>query len=452
MSDLFDWQTKNKTSSRSSSQAPLAERLRPKSLEDFVGQQHLLGPGAVLRTLIESDSLPSLILWGPPGSGKTSLGHLIASRTKRNFEFFSAVLSGIKEARELIEKAKNNFKMFGKSTILFVDEIHRLNKAQQDAFLPHVENGDILMIGATTENPSFEVIAPLLSRSRVFVLKALESEDLKKLIHQTLQATESYFGELKISLSNEAEDFIVDYAQGDARRLLGALEISVMYAKALAAKSKNTELFLDEKILSEALQKKTLLYDKKGEDHYNVISSFIKSMRGSDPDAAIYYLARMLESGEDHLFVARRMVIFASEDVGNADPQAIQVAIAAQQAFHFVGMPEGWIPLAQAATYLASAPKSNASYMSYHYAKADLEAHGALPPPLHLRNAPTKLMKELGYKKGYQYAHDKEQGLVPNQQHLPDKIKDKTYYFPKEIGYEKEIAEYLKKASFKKRT
>ncbi|MBF0492717.1 MAG: replication-associated recombination protein A [Deltaproteobacteria bacterium] len=448
MSDLFDWQTKNQTSRHSSSQAPLAERLRPKNLDDFVGQQHLIAPGAVLRTLIESDTLPSLILWGPPGSGKTSLGHLIAHTTKRNFEFFSAVLSGIKEARELIEKAKNNFKMFGKSTILFVDEIHRLNKAQQDAFLPHVESGDILMIGATTENPSFEVIAPLLSRSRVFVLKPLEPQDLKKLIQQALHDTETIFGVSKIKLSPEAENFIVDYAQGDARRLLGAVEISVMYAKALGSQAQNKDLVLDEKILSEALQKKTLLYDKKGEDHYNVISAFIKSMRGSDPDAAVYYLARMLEAGEDPLFVARRMVIFASEDVGNADPQAIQVAIAAQQAFHFVGMPEGWIPLAHAATYLASAPKSNASYMAYKFAKADLEKYGALPPPLHLRNAPTKLMKELDYGKGYQYAHDQE-GLSPEQQHLPDELKEKVYYLPKEKGYEKVIREYLKSASKK---
>lgn len=444
MSDLFDWQTKNQTSS----QAPLAERLRPKNLDDFVGQQHLLAPGAVLRTLIESDTLSSLILWGPPGSGKTSLGHLIANKTKRNFEFFSAVLSGIKEARELIEKAKNNFKMFGKSTILFVDEIHRLNKAQQDAFLPHVESGDIMMIGATTENPSFEVIAPLLSRSRVFVLKPLEAEDLKKLIHQALQETESIFKIAQIRLSSEAEEFIIDYAQGDARRLLGALEISILYTKALNPKAH--DLLLDEKILSEALQKKTLLYDKKGEEHYNVISAFIKSMRSSDPDAAVYYLARMLEAGEDPLFVARRMVIFASEDVGNADPQALLVAVAAQQAFHFVGMPEGWIPLSHAATYLASAPKSNASYMSYKLAKMDLEKYGALPPPLHLRNAPTKLMKELDYGKGYQYAHNQE-GFSPDQQHLPDALKEKVYYSPKDKGYEKVISEYLKIASKKNR-
>lgn len=438
MSDLFDWQTKTTPNL----QAPLAERLRAKNIEDYIGQQHLLGPGAALRRLIESDRIPSLILWGPPGCGKTTLAHVIASQTKRKFHFFSAVLSGIQEARKLIDQAKEDFKYQKVSTILFIDEIHRFNKAQQDAFLPHIEKGTITLIGATTENPSFEVIGPLLSRCQVFALKPLEPADLEKLILRALHDSEKGLGLQKLKLEPEAQNELIAASQGDARRLLNFLE----NAASLVGKDKT----ITPQVVQEAVQKKILLYDKKGEEHYNVISTFIKSMRGSDPDAAVYWLARMLEAGEDPLFVARRMVIFASEDVGNADPQAIQVAIAAMQAYDFVGMPEGWIPLAQAATYLASAPKSNASYKAYLSAKEDLKTHGSLPTPLHLRNAPTKLMKEMDYGKGYQYAHNKE-GVVPDQQHLPDVLKEKVYYHPTSNGYEVKIREWLEKASKKKR-
>jgi len=438
MSDLFDWQTKTTPNL----QAPLAERLRAKNIEDYIGQQHLLGPGAALRRLIESDRIPSLILWGPPGCGKTTLAHVIASQTKRKFHFFSAVLSGIQEARKLIDQAKEDFKYQKVSTILFIDEIHRFNKAQQDAFLPHIEKGTITLIGATTENPSFEVIGPLLSRCQVFALKPLEPADLEKLLLSALHDSEKGLGLQKLKLDLEAQNELIAASQGDARRLLNFLE----NAASLVGKDKT----ITPQVVQEAVQKKILLYDKKGEEHYNVISTFIKSMRGSDPDAAVYWLARMLEAGEDPLFVARRMVIFASEDVGNADPQAIQVAIAAMQAYDFVGMPEGWIPLAQAATYLASAPKSNASYKAYLSAKEDLKTHGSLPTPLHLRNAPTKLMKEMDYGKGYQYAHNKE-GVVPDQQHLPDVLKEKIYYHPTSNGYEVKIREWLEKASKKKR-
>ncbi len=435
--DLFDRQKTDLMKKHS----PLAERMRPKVLQDYLGQQHLLGENAPLRKMIEKDEIPSIILWGPPGVGKTTLAHLIAQATQRNFYFFSAVLSGIKEVRELIAKAEEDLKYSQKRTSLFIDEIHRFNKAQQDAFLPHIEKGTITLIGATTENPSFEVIGPLLSRTKVFTLKPLEKEDLEILVERALKNPDKGLGNLHLTIDPEAKDFLVHSSEGDARRMLTTLEI------ASSLVSHKTILL---QTISDALQKKTLTYDKKGEEHYNVISTFIKSMRGSDPDAAIYWLARMLEAGEEPLFVARRMVIFASEDIGNADPQAIQVAIAAMQAFDFVGMPEGWIPLAQAATYLASAPKSNASYQSYLSAKSDLEKHGSLPTPLHLRNAPTKLMKELDYGKGYQYAHNYEGGIV-EQQHLPDLLKEKIYYHPTENGEEKRIKEYLNKISNKKR-
>lgn len=436
MADLFDQQNDD----RKKANAPLAERMRPKTLEDFVGQEHLLGPGAPLRKMIESDQIPSMILWGPPGTGKTTLAHLMAHYTQRKFHFFSAVLAGVKEVREIIEQAKQDLKYHNKPSILFVDEIHRFNKAQQDAFLPHIENGIVTLIGATTENPSFEVIGPLLSRTRVLVLKPLETHALAALLNRGLEELKIHFKTKDLEIEAEAKSFILESTEGDARRMLNGLEVAASLTKKI----------ITLKIAEEALQRKALLYDKSGEEHYNVISTFIKSMRGSDPDAAIYWLARMLEAGEDPLFVARRMVIFASEDIGNADPQAIQVAISAMQAYDFVGMPEGWIPLAQAATYLASAPKSNASYMAYKFAKADLQEYGSLPTPLHLRNAPTKLMKELHYGKGYQYAHD-HGGKVPDQSHLPDKLKEKIYYKPTNHGYEREISKLLSESSKKKR-
>jgi len=440
--DLFDSQNE----ARKMANAPLPERLRPRTLEDFVGQEHLLGPGAPLRKMIESDQIPSMILWGPPGTGKTTLAHLMAHYTRRKFHFFSAVLSGVKEVREIIEQAKQDLKFSNKPSILFVDEIHRFNKAQQDAFLPHIENGTVTLIGATTENPSFEVIGPLLSRARVVTLKPLDEPALRHLLERGIDELKGHLNLPNLSIEEAAKDFILQSTEGDARRMLNGLEVAASLLKAEPAQDSCIRL----QIAEQALQRKALLYDKGGEEHYNVISTFIKSMRGSDPDAAVYWLARMLEAGEDPLFVARRMVIFASEDVGNADPQAIQVAIAAMQAYDFVGLPEGWIPLAQAATYLASAPKSNASYMAYKAAKADVEAEGSLPTPLHLRNAPTKLMKELNYGKGYQYAHD-HGGKVPDQQNLPDKLKEKVYYRPTQSGYEREISEQLSKVSKKQR-
>lgn len=415
---------------------PLSERLRPTQISEIVGQEGILGPQSALRRQLEQDKLSSLILWGPPGVGKTTIARVIAHETKASFHALSAVLSGVKELKVVIDQAKQEKKFSGKKTILFVDEIHRWNKSQQDALLPHVEDGTITLIGATTENPSFEIISPLLSRARVYVLKALESHHLISLIDRALKDEKRGLGSQHLSIAPEAQEFLCEACGGDARRLLNALETAAFLAQ---GQNEITKAHAEE-----AFQKKTLLYDKSGEEHYNVISAFIKSMRGSDPDAAIYYLARMIEAGEDPLFLARRMVIFASEDVGNADPQAIQVAISAMQAFDFVGMPEGWIPLAQAATYLASAPKSNASYMAYKKAKADVMEHGSLPVPLHLRNAPTKLMKNLDYGKGYKYAHDYE-GNVVNQQHLPDQLKEKKYYEPTENGYEKRIRDWLKK-------
>lgn len=418
--------------------APLADRIRPRSLDEFVGQGHIVDKGRFLRTAIESDKIPSLILWGPPGSGKTTLAHVIANATDSRFVFFSAILEGIKEVREIVKEAEIEFKK-GKRTILFVDEIHRFNKAQQDAFLPHVEKGTIVLIGATTENPSFEVNAPLLSRCRVLALKSLTNDDLKAILKNAATDKDRGLGSLNLVISEDAIDHIAKASHGDARTALNALEITAEAAKPDEEGTRKIEL----KDAEESLQRKALLYDKGGEEHYNVISAFIKSMRGSDPDAALYWMARMLEAGEDPLFVARRMVIFASEDIGNADPHAISVAVSAFQAFHFLGMPEGWIPLAHAATYLATAPKSNASYIGYLSAKEDVVTKGPLPVPLHIRNAPTKLMKDMGYGKGYKYPH--EYGGYVKETYLPDELKGKIYYKPKETGYEKTIKERLEK-------
>ena len=418
--------------------APLADRMRPRTLADVVGQCHLVGEGKPLTALIEADTVPSIIFWGPPGTGKTTLARIVAGRTKARFHHLSAVLSGVTELRGVIKEAKASRSLSGRTNILFVDEIHRWNKAQQDALLPHVEDGTITLIGSTTENPSFELIGPLLSRTKVYVLESIESEEIRKLLGQAIENADRGIGTLGLKIDDDAMAFIADSAAGDARRALNTLEISADLTQGKGAKR------IDLATVEAALQRKSLLYDKKGEEHYNVISAFIKSMRGSDPDAAVYYLARMLEAGEDPLFVARRMVIFASEDVGNADPHAVQVAISCMQSFDFVGMPEGWIPLAQCATYLATAPKSNASYMSYKRALADVNEQGALPTPKHLRNAPTKLMKALDYGKDYKYAHDYEDHFVAGEQYLPDKLKDRCYYAPTENGYEKNISERLK--------
>lgn len=404
--------------------APLAERMRPRTLEEYVGQTRVLGPGRLLRQIMERKSLPSLILWGPPGCGKTTLAHLLAKTVHAPFAAFSAVLSGVKELRQIIDEARDQQRRHGKPTLLFVDEIHRFNKAQQDAFLPHVEQGLVILIGATTENPSFEVIAPLLSRTRVVVLEALNEEALVLLLQRALADTERGLGAQHVAATDDALGFIARHAQGDARMALNTLEV----AATLAAQKGTTEI--DLVLAEEAAQHKALLYDKGGEEHYNVISAFIKSMRGSDPDAAVYWLMRMIEAGEDPMFIARRMVIFAAEDIGNADPHALPLAIAAKEAVHFVGLPEGRIPLAQAVTYLATAPKSNASYKAMLAAAEDVKTYGPLPVPLHLRNAPTKLMKGLGHGKGYQYAHDYE-GAVVKQQHLPDKLKERRYYPPR---------------------
>ena len=411
---------------------PLAERLRPQRLDEMVGQQHLLGPDGILRRLIEQDQLASAIFWGPPGTGKTTLARVIAKTTRSHFVAFSAVLQGVKDVREVVAKAQEERSYYGRRTLLFIDEIHRFNKAQQDALLPWVENGDIILIGATTENPSFEVNSALLSRSRVFVLEPLTTEEIGQLIRRALVSREG-LGPRQLSLEDDALAFLADQAHGDARVALNTLEVS-------AATLTGTTIRLAD--VTAALQKAPLLSDKGAEEHYNVISAFIKSMRGSDADAAIYWLARMIEAGEDPLFIVRRMVIFAAEDIGNADPRALQVAVAAQQAVHFVGMPEGRIPLAQAVTYLATAPKSNASYVAIGEAQAEVRRSGALAVPKHIRNAPTGLMKDLGYGRGYQYAHDHDDAVV-TQHHLPDELAGKNYYRPTERGYEKQIRERL---------
>ena len=424
--DLFEHSTRNDRL------APLAERMRPQNLDDFVGQEQLLGPGKLLRQLIDADQLTSAIFWGPPGTGKTTLGHLIARRTASRFVFFSAVMGSLKEVREILTEARNQRAYHRRKTLLFVDEIHRFNKAQQDAFLPAVETGDIILIGATTENPSFEINSALLSRSRVFVLEALPADAIKTLVARALTSSAG-LADYQLEITAEALDFLAEKAGGDARIALGVVENA-----ALAGGEK----IIDLPRIAEALQTRALRYDKGGEEHYNVISAFIKSLRGSDPDGAVYWLARMLDAGEDPLFIVRRMVVFASEDVGNADPRALQVAIATQQAVHFVGMPEARICLAQAVTYLASAPKSNASYVAIGKALAEVRKSGALPVPKHLRNAPTKLMKALDYGKNYQYAHDFTDA-VSDQQHLPENLAGQQYYQPSERGYEKVIGERL---------
>jgi len=435
MADLFDARAK------AAKKSPLADRMRPQNLAEFVGQEHLVGPDKILRGFMERKELVSMIFWGPPGVGKTTLALIVARTIGAHFVSFSAVLSGVKDIRAVIEEAKQQLKYYGKSTILFVDEIHRFNKAQQDAFLHHVEDGTITLIGATTENPSFEVNAPLLSRCKVLVLEQLSADNIKTIITNTLSNKERGLGNLKIAIDDDAFNFIVELSHGEARVALNTLESALMLMKPDKGKKRTVTL----KIAQEAMQRKALLYDKGGDEHYNVISAFIKSMRGSDPDAAVYWLARMLEAGEDPLFIARRMVIFASEDIGNADPSAVQVAVAVKDAFHFVGMPEGWIPLSQGVTYLASAPKSNASYKAYLSALEDVKEKGSLGVPLHIRNAPTPLMKDLGYGKGYKYPHN--HGGHIEQSYLPEELQGKEYYKPTENGFDKEIKKRL--ASYK---
>ncbi|MBA5851146.1 replication-associated recombination protein A [Clostridium sp. cel8] len=415
--------------------SPLAERMRPTNLDDYIGQEHILGKGKMLRNLIYSDNIGSMIFWGPPGVGKTTLAKIIASITKANFITFSAVSSGIKEIKEVMAEAKRNRTM-GIRTIVFVDEIHRFNKAQQDAFLPHVEKGNIILIGATTENPSFQVNSALLSRCKVFTLKPLSREDIVTLLKRAIEDDKG-FGYLKINIEEDVIDLIATYSNGDGRTALNTLEMAVM-SSVDGSNSAN----LTRNIVKQCIGKKTLLYDKSGEEHYNLISAFHKSMRNSDVDASVYWLTRMLESGEDPLYIARRMVRFASEDIGMADSLALQVAVSAYSAVQFIGMPECGVNLAHAAVYMATAPKSNAVYMSYNNAKKDAENTISEPVPLHLRNAPTKLMKDLGYHKNYKYSHDFK-GKVADMQCLPDNLKDRQYYIPTEEGFEKQIKERL---------
>ena len=416
--------------------APLAERMRPQKLTDYVGQSHLTGEGTLLRRAIAEDKLFSMIFWGPPGSGKTTLARILANETKTNFVSFSAVLSGVKEIRSVIDDARELWEAKKQKTILFVDEIHRFNKAQQDAFLPHVESGLVTLIGATTENPSFEVIAPLLSRTRVMLLKQFTEQDLAVILKRALTDEQRGLGKFGIQADDDAIQFIIRISDGDARTALNNLEATASMVQGLPPEARK----LSGQSVQEALLKKSMLYDKDGEEHYNLISAFHKSMRGSDPDATLYWLGRMLIAGEDPFYILRRMVRFASEDIGNADPHALMLTMAAQQAFHFIGPPEGELALAQAAVYLATAPKSNSLYKGFGQTKDLINKTGYLPVPLHIRNAPTKLMKELEYGKGYKYAHDYEDAFVP-QEYLPEKLQGQVLYEPTDAGFEKTIRE-----------
>ncbi len=426
--DLFD-------SAQNSENFPLAERLRPSLIEDYVGQKHLIGPGKPIRIMIEKNDISSMILWGPPGTGKTTLALLISYLVNLDFRQLSAVSSGVKDVRAVLEEAEKNLKYSRKKTILFIDEIHRFNKAQQDSLLHSVEKGSIILIGATTENPSFEVISPLLSRSRVYVLEELSKIDLMQMIDTALTKDE-YLSKMNIEIPDK--DFLIKLSGGDGRRLLNGLELAVK----LTYPDENGKIILTNEILKETYQTNYIKYDKNAEEHYNVISAFIKSMRGSDPDAALYWMAKMLKGGEDPKFICRRMVILASEDVGNADPNALTMAMNCFNAINVIGMPEGRIIIGQTAVYLASAPKSNASYAAIEKAFEDVNKYPDTLVPLHLRNAPTKLMKELNYGKEYNYAHSFDNHFIDDQ-YLPDEVKDKIYYMPGELGKEKEIKERL---------
>jgi putative ATPase len=439
--DIFDYHAQKAAESA----RPLAERMRPRHIGEFVGQDSVVSAGSLIRHAIEEDRIFSMIFWGPPGCGKTTLARIIAGETQSYFVHFSAVLSGVKEIRAVIEEARNQQKIHRKRTILFVDEIHRFNKAQQDAFLHHVESGLITLIGATTENPSFEVIAPLLSRCRVITLDRLTEEDISAIIDIALSDEQRGLGSLNIELAADARDYIVRIADGDARVALNSLEVagSLVISKQ-KPDSSTTAGDITLKDLEIAIQKKALVYDKGGEEHYNLISALHKSLRGSDPDAALYWLARMLAGGEDPFYIARRMVRFASEDIGNADPNALSITMNAMEAFKFLGHPEGELALAQAAVYLATAPKSNSIYSAFGKTRAAIKKTGSLPVPFHIRNAPTKLMKDIGYGKNYKYAHNYENAIVP-QEYLPDELKGQFFYFPTNRGFEKIIKDRLDK-------
>ena len=421
---------------------PLADRMRPASLKEFVGQKHLVGRGKFISTLLRKDQVPSLIFWGPPGSGKTTLAKIIANETKSVFVFYSAVEVGVNEIKKVVKEAAERLKT-RQRTILCIDEIHRWNKAQQAILLPSVEDGTIILIGCTTENPSFEVIGPLISRCKVLILERLDEADITDIIKSAIHNNTNGLGKYNVQLASGALNMLLEASNGDARVVLNALDL----AANLTRKSSGKRLIEKEKI-AQALQSKRLLYDKSGEEHYNTVSAFIKSMRGSDPDAAIYWLARMLEAGEDPEFIVRRMIILASEDIGNADPKALRIAVAAAQALQFVGLPEAALNLAQAATYLASAPKSNASYMALKRAREDVRKTLNEPVPLHLRNPVTPLMGKIGYGRDYKYAHDFHGGYT-KQQFLPDKLKGRRYYQPKEVGYEAYIKKHLEKLQTK---
>jgi putative ATPase len=422
-------------------QRPLADRMRPRTLDEFVGQEHILGPGKPLRTQIERDDPGSMIFWGPPGVGKTTLAKIIANMTKAEFIEFSAVLSGIKEIKAVMADAEKA-QQFGTRTIVFIDEIHRFNKAQQDAFLPHVEKGSIRLIGATTENPSFEIISALLSRTRVYILKELTEEQIVSLLRRALQDKDRGLGKLGVLAADDVLHRIATFASGDARTAYNVLEVA---AQNSAARAGQSQPVITEEIVQDAVQRRLLRYDKQGEEHFNIISALHKSVRNSDADAALYWLGRMLEAGEDPLYVARRIVRMAVEDIGLADPQALALTIAARDAIDFLGMPEGGLALAEAVVYLSLAPKSNALYTAYGQVRDDIENMAAEPVPLHLRNAPTGLMKSVGYGKGYQYAHDLESKVAADMQCLPDSLRGRVYYRPTAQGAEGDFAERLKR-------
>ncbi len=422
----------------SSASAPLADRMRPQSLDEVVGQEHLLGPERVLRDIIRSGDIPSMIFWGPPGVGKTTLAYLLARETECRFASLSAVLSGVRNVKKVVEEAELERRGDQRSTVLFVDEIHRFNKAQQDAFLPHVERGTIILVGATTENPSFEVIAPLLSRSRVLVLRALTDEHILQILERTIQDRERGLGNWNLSADPKILVQLAGFANGDARVALNSLELAAQLARTRSYKRPS----ITAEILEEALQKRTVLYDKAGEEHFNLISALHKSLRNSDADASLYWMGRMLEAGEDPMYIARRLVRFASEDVGIADPAALGYAIDAMQAVHFIGLPEGKLALGQITVYLAQAPKSNALYRAYAEVAEDVAKTRNEPVPLQLRNASTRLMKDLDYGKGYRYAHQ-EPDHVADMQCLPENLANRRYYQPTEQGFEKEVAERL---------